>query len=152
MRSALVAAFVAGSLVFASEASAAAPRYILFSSRALPHPVLLDDWSENLDFLAAISTAPRVRAAELRHRPRFLASLFWSSDVWPEPPRSPEGADQRAWYYPAFGRRSAAFEIERSSSFLGLQPRRATASFLAILARHRIPGRCAMLGEKLACR
>jgi hypothetical protein len=152
MRIAFAAALVAGSLAFAGEASAAAPRYILFSSRALPQPVLLDDWRENLDFLAAIGTAPHVRAAELRHRPRFLASLFWSSDVWTEPPRSPQGADQRAWYYPAFGRRSAAFEIERSSSFLGLQPRRATASFLAILTRHRIPTRCVTLRKALACR
>jgi hypothetical protein len=151
MRRASLIAVAIASLAFATQASAAAPRYIMLSSAELTHPVLLEDWHENLDFLGAIEYAPRVGAAQLRHRPRFLVSFFWNSNVWTAPPQSPEGADQRARYYPGFGRRGVAFEIERSYSFRGLQPRRATASFLAILVRHHIPTRCAVRRVRLVC-
>jgi hypothetical protein len=151
MRRACLIAVVAASLAFASQASAAAPRYIMFSSAVLPHPVLLDDWRENIDFLLAIQHAPRVRATQLRHRPRFLVSYFWSSIIWTEPPQSPDGATQHGWFYPAFGVRAAAFELERSAyAYNGLEPRRATASFLAILVRHHIPTHCS-IRTSLAC-
>jgi len=134
---------VAGVLVLASGASAAAPRYIMVTGPGLRQPVLLDDWWENLDFMAAVGHGPSVRASQLTRRPRFLVSLFWSADVWTQPPTSPEGSEQRGWFYPAYGKRRAALELVRSSGSLGTR-RLATTELLTILFRHGVPTRCAV--------
>jgi len=135
-------AVAAAALVLVASASAAAPRYVMVTGPGLARPVLLDDWSENLQLMGAIAYGDPVRAAQLVRRPRFLVSLFWNANVWTEPPTGPKGANQRGWFYPAYGERRAAFELLRSYGWLGAR-RRANSQLLAILARHGVPTRCA---------
>jgi hypothetical protein len=135
-------AVAALALVLARSASAAAPRYILVTGPALGQPVVLGNWSENLKIMVGLQDGTRVGSPELAGRPRFLLSLFWSADLWKRPPTRPAGAEQRGWFYPAYGRRPAAIEIVASTY---APPVRQRSSFetLAVLARHGVPTRCA---------
>jgi hypothetical protein len=138
-------------LVLALDASAAAPRYIMITGPGLPQPVLIDDWWENLDVMRATSYGTSVSSARLARRPRFLVSLFWNANAWPEPPTTPSGANQRGWFYPAYGARPAVWRLERSFNWIGVQ-RRATSELLTILARHGVPTRCSVKPRNLrAC-
>ena len=50
---------IAAAVVLVAPAHAAAPNYILVNGPGLQQPVLLDDWSENLQLLLAIAHGPR---------------------------------------------------------------------------------------------
>jgi len=124
-------------LVIAAGAEAAAPRYILISGPGLERPILLADWSENLDLLIALIDAPRVdaSAARLSSRRRFRLGLFWG---WPERPlpTDPRDANQTGWFYPRTESQPAAIDLRVSGT---RAPRVAPTRALRILARHGVP-------------
>jgi hypothetical protein len=127
-------------LTFAAPALAAAPNYILVSGPGLEQPVLLDDWGENLDLMSALAGAPKASRTLVRglaRRPRLLLAEFWGWGGLPRP-TSPRQANQRGWFYPARGRRPAAFRLMVDGT---MTPRVAPAQALLILARHGIPTR-----------
>lgn len=136
----LVGAVVAAAVALVAPAHAAAPNYILVSGPGLTQPVLLDDWSENLDLLGAIGQGPRAKRAALRglaRRPRLDLAEFWNWSYLP-PPTDPREATQHAWFYPAHGRKPPIFR----GMFDGKKaPRLGSRAALAILARHGIPTR-----------
>lgn len=139
-RTLALAGAAAAALVLASRVEAAAPRYILVSGDGMPRPVLLDDWSENLELLVSLVDARHANASTVRalpRRPRLRLGLFWR---WPENPRPtrPEDADQTAWLYPALGAEPAVIELLPSEVE---RPRIVPARALRILARHGVPTR-----------
>ena len=136
----LVGAVVAAAVALAAPAHAAAPNYILVSGRGLEQPVLLDDWSENLQLLVAIGDRPRAKRAALRglaRRPRFDLAEFWSWNYL-SAPTDPREATQHGLFYPARGRKPAIFKVMVGGTRV---PRIASARALAILARHGVPTR-----------
>lgn len=147
---AVVAVAASAPLVFAAGASAAAPRYIMVTGPSLQQPVLLDDWWENLRFMQAVSYGTSIGAPRVARRPRFLVSLFWDANVWTEPPTRPDGANERGWFYPAYGKRPAAFEMDRSWRALGFR-RVATSELLTIFRAHGVPTRCAVKPNARIC-
>jgi hypothetical protein len=136
---ALAVAAVAA-LVLATTAGAAAPRYILVSGPGVSEPVLLGDWSENLELLTALVTAPHADRATIRGlgaRPRLRLGLFWG---WPENPRPtrPDEANQTGWLYPAVGSQPAVIDLLVS----GVRaPRVASRAVVRILEGHGVPAR-----------
>jgi len=136
----LAAAVVVVAVALAAPAHAAAPNYILVSGRGLQQPVLLDDWSENLELLVAIDRGPRAKRAALRglaRRPRFDLAEFWNWNFLPAP-TDPREATQHGVFYPAHGRKPAIFKVMVGGT---QAPRLAFAGALAILARHGVPTR-----------
>jgi hypothetical protein len=131
---------VAAAVALVAPAHAAAPNYILVSGPGLQQPVLLDDWSENLDLLGAIVQGPRAKRTALRglaRRPRYDLAEFWNWSYLPAP-TDPREASQHAWFYPAHGRKPAIFK----GMFDGTKaPRLGSPAALAILASHGIPTR-----------
>jgi len=133
-------AIVAVTLVVAPSATAAAPNYILVSGRGLPHPVLLANWNENLQFLVALGNAPIASHAArggLRGRPRFDLAEFWGWSGRPRP-RGAAEADQHGTFYPAYRGRVAVVAITVDGI---TAPRLAPRQALTVLARHGIPTR-----------
>jgi hypothetical protein len=133
---ALAVAAVAA-LVLATTAGAAAPRYILVSGPGVSEPVLLGDWSENLELLTALVTARHADRATIRGlgaRPRLRLGLFWG---WPENPRptSPAEANQTGWLYPAVGSNPAVIDLLVSGVRV---PRIAPTGVVRILERHGV--------------
>ena len=133
---ALAVAAVAA-LVLATTAGAAAPRYILVSGPGVSEPVLLGDWSENLELLTALVTAPHADRATIRGlgaRPRLRLGLFWG---WPENPRptSPAEANQTGWLYPAVGSNPAVIDLLVSGVRV---PRIAPTGVVRILEGHGV--------------
>lgn len=133
---ALAVAAVAA-LVLATTAGAAAPRYILVSGPGVSEPVLLGDWSENLELLTALVTARHADRATIRGlgaRPRLRLGLFWG---WPENPRptSPAEANQTGWLYPAVGSNPAVIDLLVSGVRV---PRIAPTGVVRILEGHGV--------------
>ena len=133
---ALAVAAVAA-LVLATTAGAAAPRYILVSGPGVSEPVLLGDWSENLELLTALVTARHADRATIRGlgaRPRLRLGLFWG---WPENPRptSPAEANQTGWLYPAVASNPAVIDLLVSGVRV---PRIAPTGVVRILERHGV--------------
>lgn len=149
-RRCVVVVVAVGALVFAAGASAAAPRYIMVTGPGLQQPVLLDDWSENLRFMQAVSSGARIGAPRLARRPKFRVSLFWNEGFWTERPLRAEDADQRGWFYPAYGKRRAAWEME-PASYAPPSQRLATWALLSLLSAHGIPRRCAVKASTRVC-
>ena len=134
---AALAAFVSA-LVVVSSASAAAPNYIIVSGHALTRPVLLGDWSENLQVLVAIANAPRARgdaSQGLRSRPSFDLAEFWNWSNLPRPTR-PSQANQHGRFYPAHGGRPAVILLTVDGTTF---PRLVPPSVLQIFRRHHVP-------------
>jgi hypothetical protein len=77
-------------------------------------PVLLDDWSENGRFMQAVEYGTGIGASRLVRRPRLLVSLFSDAGVWTERPLRVADANQVGWFYPAYGKRRAAWQVLRS--------------------------------------
>ena len=124
---------LAVALALAAPADAAAPRYIMITGPRLASPILMDDWSENLEFELAIVNSPRMQRSGYSGRPRYGIFLFWNGNIWTRPPSSTKQADERAWFYPAHGRRTAV--INDPQRML----RRASRALLVILKRHGVP-------------
>lgn len=128
-------AVLAVSLTLAASANAAAPRYILVSGPGLTRPVLMDDWQENGELLAALSHEPLAPRARLRDRPRYDLALFWGWTDAQRPVR-PSDANQHGWFYPAHGRLRAVVDLQVDGRRV---PRLALPSVLEILKRHGVP-------------
>lgn len=122
-------------LTLAAPASAVTPRYILVSGPGLTRPVLMADWQENGEFLAALSHEPLAPRARLRNRPRYDLALFWG---WTDAqrPTSPSEANEHGWFYPAHGRLRAVVDLRVGGRRV---PRLALPSVLEILKRHGVP-------------
>jgi hypothetical protein len=130
-------AVAASSLVLAGTSSAAAPRYIMVTGPGISKPILLADWSENLEVETAVLLAPRAeRTHDLSRRSRLTLSLFWG---WGERrPQSPSEANQRGWLYPATRDRPALIALRVN----GRSPLRdVTGRLERILQRHAVPTR-----------
>src|SRR5215218_9997658 len=137
-------AVAAAALAFAAAASAAAPWWIMVSGPGFRQPVLLG-LSDNQKMMQAVASGEPVAATQLARRPHFLLSLFWEDENSTAPPTDVTAANQRGWFYPAYGKRAAAFVLVRSIP--GYAPptrRRATPEMLTILRRHGVPTRCAV--------
>ena len=131
---------VVAALALSGPASAAAPNYILVSGPGLSRPILLGDWKENLDLLAAVANAPRARGASVRglaSRPRFDLAEFWGWSGNARPTR-PRDANQHGTFYPARGSKPAVVVLMVDGSRV---PRLAPTAALRILARHGVPTR-----------
>jgi hypothetical protein len=129
---------LAGVLLSAPEADAAAPRYILVTGPGISHPILLASWRENQDLMTALVQAPFAsgRAARLADRPRFDLAEFWGWEPPPARPTRPADAGDHGAFYPAHGSRLAVVSMVLGGvARLRLVP----ASALRILARHRVP-------------
>ncbi len=140
MRATVVVAGFIACLALAAPAYAAAPNYILIHGAGLPKPVLLPNWSENGQLLAALVGArqapPRV-VRHLRVRPRFGMALFWG---WSDRPRpsSPAQANQRGWFYPAHGSQPPVIRLRVNGVYAA---RVVPTRVLRILTRHGVPAR-----------
>ena len=144
-------AVASAALVFAAAASSAAPWWIMVSGRGLRQPVLLG-LSETQKIMQAVAYGEPIAARQLAQRPHFLLSLFWGGENSAAPPTDLTAANQRGWFYPAYGTRAAAFVLVRSIP--GYAPptrRRAAAEMLTILRRHRVPTRCAVKANTHVC-
>ncbi len=140
-RSVLVGAIVAAlaALVPALPASAAAPRLVMISGGSLSHPIILDDWDENLTLMTAASESAGLAALDLASRPSFQVAYFWGP-TWadyvaagnPIQALRPEDANQHGRFYPAFG--SARPLLTFEGSVRALSP-----EGVAVLARHGVP-------------
>lgn len=146
----LFAAILGGTLVllFGTPVDAAAPRYIIASGALLSHPIVLDDWRENLDLMGATvedPTPPAVSDADLAARPSIDLALFWDATIW-EPlvmqhglsGLQPQDANQHARFYPAIGANAPLF-VGMADGVFG--PNRISVRGLAVLARHGVPTR-----------
>jgi hypothetical protein len=135
-----VLAAILCALALAAPAAAAAPNYILVSGPGLAHPVLLDNWDENAEFLLALANAPKAKRAIVRalpRRSRLGLAEFWGWGELPRPTRASQ-ANQHGWFYPAHRRQPAVFAVTVEGT---PAPRLAPARALAILASHGIPTR-----------
>lgn len=132
-----VVSVVLTAAVAATDARAAAPRYILVSGPGLQQPVVLGNWNENLSFLLALLPAARPAPGWRGDRPRYDLALFWGVPAKPLPTR-PAEASQHGWFYPASGGRRAVVKLLISGQDF---PRVATPKALRILARHGISTR-----------
>ncbi len=139
MRTILASTGVAAAvLAFTGLARAAAPNYILVTGPGVDRPILLADWNENSELLAAILQAPRARgrdAKRLERRPRLMLSEFWGWGRLPRPTR-PSQTDQHGWFYPAHGGRRAVVEMVLGGTEF---PRLATARVLRVFSLHGVP-------------
>jgi hypothetical protein len=135
----VVAAALASALVVAFPASAAAPNYIMVSGHGLAKPVLLADWSENLELLVAVANAPRARGAVrgLSRRPRLNVAEFWNWSHLPRPTR-PSQANQHGSFYPAHGSRPAVIVIMVEGTNVA---RLAPPKVIRIFRKHGVPSR-----------
>jgi hypothetical protein len=130
-------AILAG-LAAAAPAQAAAPNYILVSGPGIRHPILLGDWSENLELLISLVEAPAAKGGAVRNlarRPRFDLAEFWGWSGLPRPTR-PSQANQHGWLYPAHASKPAVIVLMvNGSKAPRLLPRKAREIFL----RHHVP-------------
>ena len=125
-------------LVAAAPASAAAPNFILVSGPGIKHPILLDNWDENLRLFGSLVSAPIASgkaARDLGRRPRFDLAEFWGWSAYPRPTR-PSEANQHGWLYPADASKPAVIVLMVNGSRAPrLLPQRVRGIFL----RHHIP-------------
>jgi hypothetical protein len=141
-----------GALTLSAGASAAAPWWIMVSGPGLRQPVLLG-LTESQKIMQSVAYGDRVPTRQLAQRPHFLLSLFWEDENSTEPPTDVTAANQRGWFYPAYGERPAAFVVVRSiPGYAPASRRRAASEMLTILRRHGVPTRCAIKRDYLrAC-
>src|SRR5688500_18617183 len=64
-------------LIVTTPLIAAAPRIIMFSGTGLEQPVVLTDWSANLDLMLALEDTRHVTADRLKDRPYLTVGFFW---------------------------------------------------------------------------
>ncbi len=146
MRRVLVATVVAALAGFAAAtAYGAAPRVILVDRGALPRPMVLANWSENLTFLIQWKLARPARHPPLRCRPAYRLSFMWGPE-WNDyvdsgkPLRAirPRDTTFHGRFWPAW-RGSRALLDPGHGVLVGA--RVATAKQLRILRRHGLPVR-----------
>jgi hypothetical protein len=133
-------ASVAGALVLAAPAAAAAPNYILVSGPGLRHPVLLANWNENLRLLLAVAnsrSAGATLAKTLRRRRRLDLAEFWDWSGKPRPTKPGDG-NQHGSFYPAHGSLPPVIDITVDGM---ATPHLVSARVLKILRRHGVPTR-----------
>lgn len=140
-RSVLVGVSVAAltALVPALPAIAAAPRLIMIYGGSLSHPIILDDWEENLTLMTAASEDAELAALDLAGRPSFQVAYFWGP-TWadyvaagkPIQALGPEDANQHGRFYPAVGSARPLLTFEDSVRTLSPEG-------VAVLARHGVP-------------
>jgi hypothetical protein len=139
-RALLLFASGAVALVLVAPAAAAAPNYILVSGPGMGHPVLLANWSENLDLLLAVANSPRAGtslARTLRHRRRLDLAEFWDWSAKPRPTKASD-ANQHGSFYPAHGSLPPVIDI----TVMGIaSPHLVSAQVVKILRRHGVPTR-----------
>jgi hypothetical protein len=122
----------------AAPAQAAAPNYILVSGPGIRPPILLGDWSENLELLVSLVDAPAAKGGAARHlarRPRFDLAEFWGWSGLPRPTR-PSQANQHGSLYPAHASKPAVIVLMINGSRI---PRLLPTPVREILARHHVP-------------
>jgi hypothetical protein len=119
--------------------SAAAPRLVMIYGGSLSHPIILDDWNENLTLMLAASESAWLAGLDLGSRPSFQVAYFWGP-TWadymaagkPIQAIRPEDASQHGRFYPAVG--SARPLLTFEGSIRALSP-----EGVALLARHGVP-------------
>jgi hypothetical protein len=86
---------------------AAAPRLIMFSGSLVQAPIVLDDWSENGEFMVALTPT---KLSEVFGRPFLEVALFsspgfgkYAGDARPIAALNPRDADQHARFHPWCG-------------------------------------------------
>ncbi len=139
-----------GCIAFPEAARAAAPRLIIFFGNPLERAVVLRDWDENGELLAALQRGRRVRPADIKQRPSVVFALFWSPSSLDQLRRGEPveallrgPSVQRGRFYPAFDVRKGAIELPLP----GPRYRTVPPDALAILMRNGVPVR---IGEKRA--
>ena len=75
---------MAAMVVLAAPAQAAAPNYILVTGPGLPRPILLANWTENLDLLLAVANAPKASRTTVQGLARRPVLTSQSSGLGPE--------------------------------------------------------------------
>jgi hypothetical protein len=129
-------------VAFAGSAAAAAPRIVIFSGGTLTHRVVVSDWPAIFRFYTRAATGPSLPDARLAGRPRVRLSLFWGPR-WirfladgnrPSGLRA-GGADQTAFFYPAWHGRPALLDTPSVWD----SPRRVSAVALRALGRLGVP-------------
>ena len=83
-RAAILVVAMAAMVVLAAPAQAAAPNYILVTGPGLPRPVLLANWTENLDLLLAVANAPKASRTTVQGLARRPVLTSQSSGLGPE--------------------------------------------------------------------
>jgi hypothetical protein len=137
-RAAILVLAMAAMVVLSAPAQAAAPNYILVTGPGLARPVLLANWTENLDLLLAVANAPKASRTTVRgltRRPRLDLAEFWAWSGRPRP-TSPRQANQHGQFYPAH--RSQPPVIVMMANGVSAA-RLAPTHLLKILARHGVP-------------
>lgn len=126
-------------LVSTIPVSAAAPRLVMIYGGSLSHPIILDDWNENLTLMLAARESAWLASLDLGSRPSFQVAYFWGP-TWadymaagkPIQAIRPEDANQHGRFYPAVG--SARPLLTFKGSVRALSP-----EGVALLARHGVP-------------
>ena len=109
----------------------------MVSGRCLAQPVLLDDWSENLNLLASLQGGATKRKIVLAGRPRLRLALYWGAQwLHGAPPTRPSQAQQFGWLYPAWHSQPPVVQLRLAGV---TTPRVVPRAALRILARHRVP-------------
>ncbi len=145
LRTAFLAALTLLALAYAAPAEAAAPRVIMVSGPGLCQPLILDDWSENLDLMESIALGDELKAVDVTGRPYLELGFFWGPE-WvqyvdegkPLDTLRMEQADQFGRFYPALDNATAAMVIESVPMGGGLSGRLGPEG-MAIMARHGVP-------------
>jgi hypothetical protein len=137
--SALLAVTVA---VWASAASAAAPRIVIVSGAPLARQVAISDWQRIFVIVGELQSAATAPRAQLRARPRLHLALFWGP-AWNDYLKQgksadalrPAQADQAGTFYPATGGHPALIDLP----WVGSWPRVVPAKALRALAGEGVP-------------
>lgn len=135
---AIVAAMMLAAVVswrMASNASAAAPHVIVVEGELLDAPVLLQDWTENLELVQAIEggrgAVPASWDAAKGSRARLDLLYFWMAEPTVTSVSQLGAPEARIPFWPAAGDEAARIGSGEV----------ADARVLAILARHGVPTR-----------